>query len=129
MSQYSIDFLMSLMLGVDALRNHRRYIDENSGRIASFLGQKEWRSRWHEESNKGKSFPQFLAEEFVREMIRIDFRKEALTSMVEIRSEEKNLWLYHLAFFSRHERGYDFWAKVRKYATDQLSLDYDVSSK
>jgi hypothetical protein len=42
--------------------------------------------------------------------------------MKEIRSNEKNLPLYHLAFFSKHPRGYQFWDQVLKYGTDQLSL-------
>lgn len=39
-----------------------------------------------------------------------------------VRSNEKNLPLYHLAFFSKHPRGYEFWNQVLKYGTDQLSL-------
>lgn len=123
MSEYRVDFLMSLVLGVDALRNSKRYINENSTRIATFLGTTDWRAKWVEESKKGVGFPRFLAEEFVRRMIDLGFRRDALTTMVEIRSDERNLWLYHLAFFSRHERGYDFWSKVKKYASDQLSLE------
>lgn len=123
LSQHPVDFLMSLMLGVDALRNSKRYIDKNSPRIARFLGRTDWRTQWKEENKKGKSFPRFLAEEFVRKMIGLGYRNEALTTMVEVRSGENNLWLYHLAFFSRHERGYDFWAKGKKYATDQLSFE------
>ena len=35
---------------------------------------------------------------------------------------DKQLPLYYLAFFSKHETGLKFWDQVRKYATDQLSL-------
>lgn len=42
--------------------------------------------------------------------------------MKEIRSDDKNLPLYHLALFSRSGRAYEFWDEVSKYATDQLRL-------
>ena len=104
LSARPVDFLMSLMLGVDVLRNSKRYISENSTRIATFLGRADWRAQWNEENKRGKRFARFLAEEFVKQMIVLGYRDEASTTMVEIRSEENNLWLYHLAFFSRHER-------------------------
>jgi hypothetical protein len=42
--------------------------------------------------------------------------------MKEVRSDEQNLPLYHLALFSRHPRGYEFWTEVLKYSDDQLSM-------
>ena len=42
--------------------------------------------------------------------------------MKEVRSDDKNLPLYHLALFSRSPRAYDFWDQVLKYSTDQTSL-------
>ncbi len=42
--------------------------------------------------------------------------------MVHVRSIEKNLPLYHLAFFSRNELGRKFWKEARKYSDDQLDL-------
>lgn len=41
---------------------------------------------------------------------------------VQIRSTEKNLPLYHLAFFSRHKLGEKFWKEAKKYSNDQLGL-------
>jgi hypothetical protein len=41
-----------------------------------------------------------------------------------IRSFEKNLPLYRLAFFSRNELGTQFWKEVRKYATPQTAFDF-----
>lgn len=39
-----------------------------------------------------------------------------------VRSIGKNLPLYRLGFFSRHERGEAFWREVKKYSTSQLGL-------
>ncbi len=68
------------------------------------------------------SFPRFLAQEFERRMIEIGYL-EAGQNTKEFRSTEKNLPLYHLAFFSRSKRGYDFWRKGTSYSTPQMSLD------
>ena len=38
-----------------------------------------------------------------------------------VRSDEKNLPLYYLALFSRHETAYKFWDDVLKYGTDQMN--------
>ena len=37
-------------------------------------------------------------------------------------TEPQNLPLYHLAFFSKHPRGYQFWKEACTYGTDQLTL-------
>jgi hypothetical protein len=67
-------------------------------------------------------FRVFLAQEFANRMAALGYLPIGLDKMKEIRSNEKNLPLYHLAFFSKHPRGYDFWGKVLTYGTDQLSL-------
>ncbi len=52
----------------------------------------------------------------------IGYMYEGMEDMVLVRSADKNLSLYHLAFFSRHARGREFWQQARKYSTDQLSI-------
>ncbi len=42
--------------------------------------------------------------------------------MKEVRFREKNLALYRLALFSRHERAYKYWEQVLKYSTDQTTF-------
>jgi hypothetical protein len=39
-----------------------------------------------------------------------------------VRSTDKNLPLYHLAFFSRHELAVKLWREVMRYSKDQLNL-------
>jgi hypothetical protein len=43
--------------------------------------------------------------------------------MREVKSDDKNLSLYHLAFFSKNPRGDQFWNIVLKASTDQLSFE------
>ncbi len=45
-----------------------------------------------------------------------------LERMVKVRTYERRLPLYYLAFYFRHPRGLDFWEQVRDYSSDQLDL-------
>ncbi len=117
-----VDFLILLALSMDAGRNETLYVDENNDRIDRFLGTKAWRLRWKEQQKIGKNFRMFLAAEYAKQMIELGYRSEALAQMIEVRSDEKNLPLYHLAFFSRHPLGYRYWKQVQKYATNQEQL-------
>lgn len=114
------DFLVLLALYMDANRNYWSYIKEKSTKIADLLGDADWRSLWLKSQLSGVTFPRFVADEFAKRMCNLSFLPTP--QMKEVRSFEKNLPLYHLAIFSRHQRAYEFWAKVLKYSTDQLSI-------
>lgn len=124
LASYRMDFLILLML-MDPMRNENRYMDENSDRIDLFLGLPDWRERWLNAKTQNMSFRKFLATEYAGQMASLGYRPEAINTMVEVRSEDKNLPLYYLSFFSKHELGYKFWKQVQKYSTDQLSLDLE----
>ena len=110
-----MDFLILLALSMDAKRNEAAYLKPQSKRIEKFLGLPEWRVLWEKEKQKGKDFRRFLAAQFAQRMIELGYKKESLDTMIEMRSDERNLPLYHLAFYSRHRKGYEFWDQVRKY--------------
>ncbi len=55
-------------------------------------------------------------------MAQIGFAPMELDEMIKVRTTEKRLPLYYLAFFSKHDKGLEFWRQVRKYAPDQLTL-------
>jgi three-Cys-motif partner protein len=120
--EHRVDFLTLLALMMDGNRNSNHYEKEESDKIDLFLGQEEWRNRWSLAKIKDNSFPRFLAKEFENQMLSIGYIKGSKKNTVEIRSLEKNLPLYHLAFFSKHERGYDFWNKGVVYSDDQGKL-------
>lgn len=117
-----VDFLILLALYVDANRNLQWYLADGNPTIDRFLGDQTWRSRWKEAQRDGASIVEFLAKEYSDHMSQIGYLPMTLEDMVKVRTYEKNLPLYFLAFFSRHRQGLKFWGEVRKYATDQLSL-------
>jgi len=117
-----MDFLVLLALDMDANRFQSLYVKETSPVIEEFLDDSSWRSKWTTARLQGADFRVFLAGAFASRMVRLGYLPAGLERMKEVRSNEKNLPLYHLAFFSKHPRGYQFWDQALKYGTDQLSL-------
>jgi hypothetical protein len=117
-----MDFLILLALDMDANRFRSLYIRAKDPSIDDFLGNQSWRPKWDQAQLEKVDFRVFLAKEFASRMVELGYLPAGLDRMKEVRSDEKNLPLYHLAFFSKHHRGYQFWDQVLKYGTDQLSL-------
>lgn len=124
LNNYRMDFLV-LLSWMDASRNEFLYIKPSHERIDNFLGEGIWRDKWSQLKNKNYDFRKFLAEEFVYQMMALGYPDTALKTMHEIRSSAKNLSLYHLAFFSKSKRGYDFWNKARFGGPDQISFKFE----
>jgi len=122
LSRYRMDFLILLALAMDAHRFQRLYTASGNLKIDHFLGDPTWREKWRQSRAEGVDFRRFLATRFALQMKHLGYLDTGLEKMMEVRSEEYNLPLYHLAFFSRHERGYQFWDQVLRYGIDQLSL-------
>ncbi len=122
LSDKYIDFLVLLPTYMDAHRNISYYIDEANTAIEDFTGNREWRKEWKAAERKNQDFGLFVADMFGRQMAALKYIYNGLTDMVLIRSIDKNLPLYHLAFFSRNQKGATFWKEARKYSTDQLSI-------
>ncbi len=116
-----MDFLIVLAGGMDANRNERNYMKPNNKTVDLYLNTTDWRTRWPAVKMR-YSFGSFLALEYADQMEKLKYIKLPLQKMPVIRSDEKNLPLYHLSFFSGDRRGYDFWDKVLKMTTNQLSL-------
>jgi len=123
-----IDFMVLLALFMDANRNEKHYTSLENKKVDLFLDSSRWRDEWSEYKAKDDSFPRFLAHEFEMRMIEIGYLKSTQNTK-EFRSSEKNLPLYHLAFFSRSQRGYDFCKKGTSYSTPQIPLDFKVVTK
>lgn len=123
-SRYT-DFLVLLALYMDANRNYERYVSDDAVKIDEFLGSPTWRERWTDAQKKAVGFPQFLATEFSASMESLGYLPTPLHKMKRVRSDEKNLPLYYIALFSRHERAHKFWDEVLKYGTDQTGFNWD----
>ena len=122
LSDKYMDFLVLLPTYMDAHRNLVSYIETSNMVIENFTGAQDWRVEWKAAESKKQEFGLFVADLFGRQMKSLEYIYNGLSDMILIRSTDKNLPLYHLAFFSRHKRGYDFWKEARKYSDDQLKL-------
>jgi three-Cys-motif partner protein len=122
LSRVYIDFVVLLAVGMDANRNYDHYVEGHSTKIDEALGNTAWRDRWKAVGSRRRDFRRFLASEFSISMESLDYIKQPLDRMKLVRSDEKNLPLYYLALFSRHQTAYGFWDDVLKYSTDQTNL-------
>lgn len=117
-----VDFLILLALYIDANRNIQWYVEEQNKTIDLFLGDPTWRVRWRAAKQERVSIVEFLANEYSARMAQIGYLPMALHDMIKVRTYEKRLPLYYLAFYSKHKRGLEFWGHVKRYAPDQLAL-------
>jgi three-Cys-motif partner protein len=123
LSKKFMDFLIVLAVGMDATRNEAIYTDPKNNQIQNFLGVGDWRVHWSVAQKQKMLFRHFLAREYASQMKTLAYLSVPLEKMKEVRSDDRNLLLYHLAFFSRHELGYTFWEQVLKYSSAQQSLN------
>lgn len=118
-----VDFLILLALDMDANRNERVYTSPQSRTIDDFLGEPGWRKRWANRS-ANVEFPRFLAEEYARQMQSLGYLPVPFHRMKQIRSDIKNLPLYHLALFSRNPLAEGYWDEVLKYSSAQRRFPF-----
>jgi len=119
-----MDFLIVLAVGMDATRNEAQYTNANNTQIDKFLGDKAWRESWRQAQSSKVPFRHFLAQEYANQMAGLGYVKVAVEKMKEVKSDDKNLPLYHLAFFSKSTMGYKFWEEVLKYSDPQQSFGF-----
>ena len=124
LSSRRIDFLILVPTDMDANRNKLRYSEPTSTTLDEFFGTRDWRSQWKEAEMQGEPFWGFVLKYFASQMERLNYLDHAAEQAELIRSFEKNLPLYRLAFFSRNTLAARFWRDVRKYATPQTSFDF-----
>lgn len=114
-----VDFLVLQALHMDANRNFKLYLKENSETIGRYLGNDNWRNDWEKLKLLPKDFVKFLADQYDAKMKELGY----LTAIRhQIRFPDKNVPLYYLTFYSKHERGRDFFKKVDEYSTNQLGF-------
>lgn len=118
-----VDFIVLMALMMDANRNLKNYLRSNNKKVEEFLGEKNWRNDWKQFQQRDDSFPRFLADRFEKKIKEFGYKFESEEApKKEIRSNEKNLPLYHLAFFSKHKKGFEFWKEAIKYSTSQIEF-------
>jgi three-Cys-motif partner protein len=117
-----IDFLVLIPSGMDANRNISNYIKATNETVDSFLGTSSWRDDWKRAESQGEGFGHYLVRRFGKEMEATGYLDLGVEETVQKRSTDKNLPLYHLAFYTRHPQGQKFWKQAKKYSQDQRSL-------
>lgn len=119
-----MDFLILQALHMDANRNFESYIKEENTTIADYLGLDNWRTLFEKNGDYyRKDFVKFLSDQYQEQMVKLQY-KEA-KQVHQIRSNEKNLPLYYLAFYSKHDTGIGFFKKVQSGLTPQLGFNFE----
>jgi three-Cys-motif partner protein len=119
--QRFMDFLVLIPSSMDANRNEQNYIQPRNKTLENFVGNPDWRTRWDKEKASGKSFENFVVEEFGRSMQKLRYINPGITETKLIRAE-KNLPLYRLALYSRSKLGAKFWKETKKYSDPQTNF-------
>ncbi len=114
-----IDILILQAYYMDANRNFNNYLNENNTKIANYLNDYKWREEFNAKNFTEENFIFFLADKY-KENMKGNNYKEPLRDRIVY--PLKNVPLYYLEFYSKHELGTDFYKKVQFYANDQLSL-------
>jgi three-Cys-motif partner protein len=122
-SKILMDFLILQALHMDGNRNLAKYLKDENDKIAYYLGNDNWRTDFNQScKDYSANFVKFLAEQYLNKMISMGYIPEK--NMHQIRSNEKNLPLYYLAFYSKHPRGIDYYKRVEKYSNPQYKLEF-----
>ena len=119
-----MDFLVLIPSGMDANRNEQNYVRSRNKTVDNFVGNREWRDRWKFERALGKTFGNFVVEEFGRAMQRLGYLDPGIRESKLIRSDDKNLPLYRLSLYSKHPLGKKFWNETKKYSDPQIDLEF-----
>jgi three-Cys-motif partner protein len=118
-----MDVLILLAVQMDARRNLATYVKQGNRKIARLLGRDDWREDWRAAEREAVPFGRWLTSAFTQSMLSIGYVRPKDTDIQTVTLKESSkVGLYYLAFYSKHERGYDFWRKALKYASEQTSL-------
>jgi hypothetical protein len=98
------------------------YLRPESRKIERLLNDPDWRTKWKQVSAHTK-FATFLVERFTAAMVDIGYEPPPPgAEPVRVDTSDRGVPLYYLAFYSKHARGYDFWKKSKRYASEQADL-------
>lgn len=122
LAELYLDFLVLIPSHMDANRNRTKYLQDSTTVLDQYLGTTSWRDAWHSAPNPKPRFGDFVADQFGLRMQELGFLYDGLQDMKLVRSTDKNLRLYHLAFFSRNELGQKLWREAVKSSTSQRDL-------
>lgn len=117
-----MDLLMLLAAQMDGQRNLSHYLNSTNDKIDRLLNDSDWREKWELAQKAGKRLQPFLVERYNSAMVKIGYAPPKPSDAHRVITEYGSVPLYYLLFFSKHERGYQFWRQALKYSDDQPSL-------
>lgn len=121
LATYKMDFLILLMLGRDVRTNFKQYLeDESNNRIAELIDCPDWRSEFTEAR---EGVIRFLLRKFDEAMVGLGYRPSRADLVHQVKIARKNVFLYSLVFYSRHEIAENFWRETLARTDPQTSLD------
>lgn len=117
-----MDLLMLLAAQMDGQRNLSHYLNPENDKIDRLLNDREWREKWIVAQKTGKRLQPFLVERYNSAMTKIGYVSPKSSDAHRVITESGSVPLYYLLFFSKHERGYQFWRQALKYSDAQPSF-------
>lgn len=118
LSNESVDILMLHALQMDARRNLVYYIEDKNNRIESFTGDGNWRAEFTEKGYAKTEFIKFVSDKFDSSISKLGYN----VTDKELIENDTGAGIYYLSFYSKHERGMEFFEKIRSGLNDQLEL-------
>ena len=115
-----MDFLVHIP-AMDPIRNQTLYCEPGNPSVERFVGNPNWLEAWAA-AGPQIGFDLFVARCFAESMQSLGYKHDDVENPVLVRSDEKNVPLYRLAFFSRHQLGQKFWEETKKWSDPQLKL-------
>ncbi|MCH7402970.1 three-Cys-motif partner protein TcmP [Belliella kenyensis] len=119
LSAQQVDILVLHALQMDGIRNMGHYIKENNPRLNLFFGNSDWRYRLTEEKVAKGQFVKFLSDEFDNSIRKLGYKTAIIKERI---TNNQGSGIYYLSFYSKHERGLEFFEKVRKGNNNQYEI-------
>jgi hypothetical protein len=93
-------------------------------RVARLIGSPDCRKQWRAEGKSDRAFIRFVGEKFDEAMTRLGYRRRDPRDTVTVEVSGKGVYLYSLAFYSRHELGERFWKTTIAGTDPQIERDF-----
>ena len=117
-----MDFLVLLMLGLDARRNLRSYLhDPTSTRVGDLIDSPDWRREFQDSGNR--SIVKFILTRFDAAMSGLGYMPTTDDTRVSVYAAGTRVLQYILAFYTKSSLGQKLFKAARQSLTPQLGLD------
>ena len=122
LARFRMDFLILLMFGRDTKTNFRRYYEDlENNRVAQLIDCPNWREKYRQ-SGERRVVP-FLKRKFNEAMTRLGYEPVSADLIHDVKITGKNVFLYSLVLYSRHELAYTLWRVTLRRTDPQLGLE------